>query len=121
MKLSPCQNRPTTEGYLAEVPFEENGQSFVATVWIDKEALKRLATILLEDHDPSHTTLEDLTAEVANFIVGHTKMKASDAGIDCTMSTPVFKGVAPMPEEQEIRRYELDGHCIALKIEAANG
>ncbi len=117
MKLLPCRSRPKQSGYTAHIPFsaEETGDA-VATVWIQRATLKKVSQILLFESDPDEETLEDLTAELANFIVGHAKMLASDRNLPCQMKTPEFVGIMPLQKSGKTLLYKAENRCVALQI-----
>ncbi len=117
MKLAPCRSRPRQSGYTAHIPFstEEGGDS-VATVWVQKPTLKKVSRILLFENDPDEETLEDLAAELANFIVGHAKMLASDRNLPCRIETPEFAGIMPLQKGGSTLLYKAENRCIALQI-----
>ncbi len=121
MKLQPCRSRPRQDGYRAQIPFssEKEGDS-IATVWFQKPTLKRVSAILLFENDPDEETLEDLTSELANFIVGHAKMLASDRSLDCKIETPRFIGIGPLIENGLTHLYKTENRCIALQIKEPN-
>ncbi len=117
MELAPCKSRPAQNGYRAKIPFicDTNGHS-VATLWLQKPTLRKLSQILLFENDPDEETLEDLTSELANFIVGHAKMLASDRSMPCTISTPEFAGTGPLQNGCETLLFKTENRCIALQI-----
>ncbi len=117
MRLVPCKNRPARSGYRAAIPFScEREGHMVATLWLQKPTLKKVSSILLFENDPDEDALEDLTSELANFIVGHAKMIASDRGIPCTIATPRFDGIGHLRSGCETLLFKTENRCIALQI-----
>ena len=117
MRLVPCKSRPARSGYRAAIPFTCDGEERrVATLWLQKPTLKKVSSILLFENDPDEETLEDLASELANFIVGHAKMLASDRSIPCTIATPRFAGVGPLHSGCETLLFKSENRCIALQI-----
>ncbi len=117
MKLVPCKSRPTRSGYRAEIPFSCDKEGHrVATLWLQKPTLKKVSALLLFENDPDEETLEDLASELANFIVGHAKMLASDRSIPCTIATPEFAGIGPLQSGCETLLFKTENRCIALQI-----
>ncbi len=122
MKLSPCRNFPMQNGYKAQIPFSNRDEnSFLATVWIQKSTLKKVSKILLFENEPDEKTLKDLTAELANFIVGHAKMLASDRNLSYKIETPEFIGIGPLQKKSHTLLYKIGNRCIALQIKEQNG
>ncbi len=115
-----CADLPRVEGYMAQIPFEEGEKAYMARVWVEKPALRRLADLLLFDDDPDHETMEDLTAELANFIVGRAKMVASDRALPYRMGTPRYEGLGRLEEAEGTILYDVEGHCIALQIKESH-
>jgi len=117
----PCETYPEADGYVAQIPFSDGNDEYIARIWIEKPTLKDLANILLFDEDPDEETLEDLTAELANFIVGHAKMLASDRNLPYCMKTPTFVGLQPLPYADKTLLYKVNDRCIALQLKENNG
>jgi hypothetical protein len=106
---------------VAQIPFSDGNDEYIARIWIDRTTLKYLANILLFDENPDEATLEDLTAELANFIVGHAKMVASDRNLPYRMMTPKFVGLQPLPHSDRTLLYKVNDCCIALQLKENNG
>ena len=121
LETKPCETFPKKEGYTASIPFSDGTTDFEAEVWIDEPALKEMANILLFEENPDPETLEDLTSEVANFIVGHAKMVASDRNLPYRMETPVFTGRRSLEKRGETLLYSVDDRCIAIQLKERNG
>ena len=121
LDTSPCQTFPEAEGYTARIPFSDGSGDYVADVWIEEPALKEVANILLFEEEPDRETLEDLTAELANFIVGHAKMVASDRNLPYRIETPVFTGRRKLERGEKTLLYALDDRCIAIQLKDRNG
>ena len=117
----PCESHPVEKGYIAQIPFTDGTDEFIAQLWIEKPTLKELAGILLFDENPDEETLKDLTAELANFIVGHAKMAASDRDLPYQMQTPTFLGVEPLHRSGRTLLYRVNDRCLALQLKEKNG
>ncbi len=116
-----AENLPDAEGYTARIPFSDGKNEYAATVWLERPVLETLAEILLCEERPDEATLEDLTAEVANFIVGHAKMDASDRGLPYRMETPRFDGRKPLQETGMTLVYNIGGRHVAVQLKETNG
>ncbi|BDY12314.1 hypothetical protein HCR_06260 [Hydrogenimonas cancrithermarum] len=121
LELQPCEAPPAEDGYTAEIPFSDGRESFSAAVWVQKPILRRLANLLLFEEDPDEETLRDLTSELANFIVGHAKMAASDKNLPYSIETPRFSGIKPLEQSDRTLLYEFENQCVALQIKGLNG
>ncbi len=122
IELQQCKSRPRQNGYRAQIPFcmDSDGSS-TATVWVQRQTLKKVSEILLFDDDPDEETLKDLTSELANFIVGHAKMLASDKSLKCKIETPKFAGIGPLERGGTTYLYKIDNRCIALQVKGSDG
>jgi hypothetical protein len=121
LETEPCESLPKEKGFTAQIPFSDGSRDFIAHIWIEEAALKRLAGILLFDEDPDRETLEDLTAELANFIVGHAKMVASDRDLPYRMQTPAYTGEAPLESGENTLMFKVGGRCVAVQIKESHG
>ena len=121
MEPRPCDAVPPTEGYTAKIPFSDGSRDYTAHVWVEKPALEKMAQILLMEEDPDDETLRDLTAELANFIVGHAKMVASDRNLPYRMQTPSFTGTRPLQKGGNTLLYKIDDRCIAVELRENHG
>ncbi|WP_201353602.1 hypothetical protein [Hydrogenimonas urashimensis] len=121
LETKPCTDFPKKEGYMANIPFSDGKRNFVAEVWIERPALEKLANILLFDENPDSETMEDLTAEIANFIVGHAKMVASDRNLPYRMETPEFGGVRRLESSDGTLLYSVDERCVAIRLKERHG
>jgi len=121
MPAEPCDEKPSEEGYTAQIPVSDGRKAFIAQLWADEATLKRLAEILLFEENPDEETLRDLTAEVANFIVGHAKMVASDRHLPYSMETPKFTGKKSLDGWRDGLIYRVGDHWIALHLKERNG
>ncbi len=122
IELQQCRSRPKQEGYKARIRFsdEKDGDS-IATIWLQRHTLKKVSEILLFETDPDEDTLKDLTSELANFIVGHAKMLASDKNMKCKIETPEFVGIGTLAKGSITHLYKMENRCIALQIKGENG
>ena len=121
MQVASCVRRPAGTGYIAQIPFDDGETAYIARLWIRPATLKKIAKILLEESDPDESTLRDLAAEVANFVVGHAKMIASDRDLPYRMGTPRFDGCGPVPTEGHTILHKIDGRCIAVVLSEKHG
>lgn len=122
MKPRPCERVPSERGYTAQIPFSDGTRDYIARVWVEKPALEKMARVLLMEENPDETTLEDLTAELANFIVGHAKMVASDRDLPYEMQTPSFTGMQSIEKSEPTLLFGLDDdRCLALELKETHG
>jgi len=124
LKLDQCKNIPEHPAYTATIPYKSNSKDRIATIWVQKPTLKKLSNILLFEENPDEDTLEDLTRELANFIVGHAKMLAHNQDLDYDIKTPKFAGINKLDHKIETLLFKIDNHCIAIQtkeIEEAHG
>ena len=121
LTTKPTEKVPETEGYAAQIPFSDGERNYAATVWLERPVLEALAEILLCEEKPDESTLKDLTAEVANFIVGHAKMDASDRGLPYRMQTPRFDGKRSLEESVTTLVYDIGGRSVAVQLKETNG
>lgn len=115
LKLQSCNNRPNHAAFTATIPYKSNQKEKIATIWVQKPTLKKLSNILLFEEDPDEDTLEDLTKELANFIVGHAKMIAHNQDLDYDIETPKFAGFNRLDPNIETLLYKIDNRCIAIQ------
>ncbi|WP_456322508.1 chemotaxis protein CheX [Hydrogenimonas sp.] len=121
MPTQPCQKLPQGIGYVASIPFSDINGAQRALLWLQKPVIEKISDLLLGEDSPDEATLADLTAEVANFVVGHAKMEASDQNNSFSMGTPSFEGIRPLEGASEnIRLFSIDDGCIALQIESVD-
>ena len=118
VKPEPPEN--LSAGYMAEIPFSDEKRTYRALVWVERPVLEELAEILLCENDPDEKTLEDLTSETANFIVGHVKMAASDRNLPYRMGTPRFLGLEPLEPTENTLFYRVNGQTLALQLKEVN-
>ncbi len=121
MPLKPCPSVPAEEGYAAAIPFSDAEGEKEALIWLQRPLLEKIALLLLGEESPDGATLADLAAEVANFVVGHAKMEASDKNIAFTMGTPHFEGVLSSDSLSEgVSFCDTDEGSMVLRIKDAN-
>ena len=79
---------PLTQGYLASIKLND------ATIYIlaSTPLLTLLAQNLLFEDNPDAATLQDMTKELANLIVGKAKVLSQESGQTASISTPLFCG-----------------------------
>lgn len=116
-----CDTLPETTGYMAQIPFSDGERQFFAEIWVDRPTLTKIANILLFEENPDEETFRDLTSELANFIVGHVKMEASDRNLPYRISTPEFLGIQTLPKQGDTLLYKIDGRCIAIQVKENDG
>ncbi|NPA30317.1 MAG: chemotaxis protein CheX [Epsilonproteobacteria bacterium] len=121
IQTQPCKSRPKGKGYMAAIPFSYEGRAQEAILWIQAKTLKKTAEVLLFEENPDEETLKDLCAELANFVVGHAKMAASDRQIACEMGTPRFLGHGPLPAGTRRLLFKIEGRCMALTLKGSDG
>ncbi len=115
LKLEECKNIPNHSAYTATIPYRSYSKEQIATIWVQKPTLKKLSNILLFDDNPDEETLEDLTKELANFIVGHAKMLAHNQDLDYDIKTPKFAGINRLEPKIETLLFKIDNRCIAIQ------
>ncbi len=121
LQTAECDTLPEHEGFTAVIPFEEDSRHYEASIWVDPPLIENLSRILLEDEDPDEQTREDLTSELANFIVGHAKMLASDRAMPCSISTPRFTGLKKVDREGESLAFRIGDACLVMSIGEPRG
>jgi hypothetical protein len=115
LKLEQCKNIPKHPAYTATIPYRTDSNNRIATIWVQKPTLKKLSNILLFEDNPDEDTLEDLTKELANFIVGHAKMLAHNQDLDYDIKTPKFTGIKVLEPKIETLLFKIDNRCIAIQ------
>ncbi len=121
LQTAECDTLPEYDGFTAVIPFEEGSRHYEARIWVDRSLIENLSRILLEDEDPDEQTQEDLTSELANFIVGHAKMLASDRAIPCAISTPRFTGLKKADQKGKSLAFRIGDACLILSIGEPRG
>ena len=121
LQTAECDTLPEHDGFTAVIPYEEGSRHYEAHIWVDPSLIEHLSRILLEDEDPDEQTREDLTSELANFIVGHAKMLASDRAIPCTISTPRFTGLKKADQKGENLAFRIGDACLIMSIGEPRG
>ena len=111
-----CIEIPKTEGYVASIPFHEENRHYEVNIWAESGLIFNLAEILLAQSHPDEQTLEDLSCELANFIVGHAKMLASNHGMRWTLSTPRFLGLQSPSSIPKNLTFRIGLHCLIMNI-----
>ena len=115
IKLSSCKNRPKHPAYTAKIWYKSDSKEHIATIWIQKPTLKKLSNILLFEESPNEETLEDLTKEFANLIVGHAKMIAHNKGLEFEIKIPEYTGIATLEPKTDCLLFKADNRCIAIQ------
>jgi hypothetical protein len=73
-----------------DIVFKDRDKTIL--LYASRPMLARVADILLFETDPDEDCLIDLSKEIANLVVGHAKVLASDQGYGFKIKTPVFDG-----------------------------
>lgn len=79
---------PLTQGYLASIKLNDTTIYILASTPL----LTLLAQNLLFEDNPDAATLQDMTKELANLIVGKAKVLSQASGRAASISTPLFCG-----------------------------
>ena len=79
---------PLTQGYLASIKLNDTTIYILASTPL----LTLLAQNLLFEDNPDAATLQDMTKELANLIVGKAKVLSQEKGQTASISTPLFCG-----------------------------
>ncbi len=87
-KIDSAQN--DTGYYASSIEVTMGRQNRTVTIYSEKELLKNIAEVLLFEENPDEETVVDLNNELANLIIGHSKVIASDDGYDFVIATPKF-------------------------------
>ncbi|GHV04406.1 hypothetical protein AGMMS50229_05730 [Campylobacterota bacterium] len=107
--------------YAASIEANGDGQrqKWIVSAFIAKPSLKKMALTFLNDPEADNETLSDLIKEIANIIVGRTKVIAAEKGLGFDISTPSFVGVAkPIPSDSDFQlhfKFGSDIWTIAVK------
>ena len=106
--FSECKNE-VKEGYvsLVEISGDFNYSIFIA---VPKETLDTVSMLLFGEADYN---LADLTNEIANLIVGNSKVVAEGENIHFNISTPQFLGLQKVDGDKRID-LSLDGECFSI-------
>ena len=101
---------PLTQGYLASIKLND------ATIYIlaSTPLLTLLAQNLLFEDNPDAATLQDMTKELANLIVGKAKVLSQESGQTASISTPLFCGKMSPDAAQDSVSSELASEIQAL-------
>ncbi len=121
IEIEHCKHRPKQKGYVSKICFSYADKRGYAILWVQEPTLKKVSEILLFEKNPDDETLKDLVSELANFIVGHAKMIASDKGLKCSIETPVFEGIKSLEESLKTFLYKIEGRCLAMQIKGIDG
>ena len=116
LEVGICHSRPSGTAMASEIPFELEKRHYKATLFFRKRLLIRMAKLLLEEDHPERETLEDLTDELTNQIIGHAKMLASDRDMACMIATPAYIGDIAIPGQKDTEMFKIDGNCLILQI-----
>ncbi len=86
-----AQNR-SQKFYVSSIDIVFKDRNKTILLYSDPAMLSEVARILLFEDNPDEECLVDLCKEIANLVVGHAKVLASDAGYNFKIATPVFDG-----------------------------
>ena len=101
---------PLTQGYLASIKLNDTTIYILASTPL----LTLLAQNLLFEDNPDAATLQDMTKELANLIVGKAKVLSQASGQAASISTPLFCGKMPQDAAQDSVASELASEIQAL-------
>lgn len=101
---------PLTQGYLASIKLNDTTIYILASTPL----LTLLAQNLLFEDNPDAATLQDMTKELANLIVGKAKVLSQASGQAASISTPLFCGKMPQDAAQDSVASELASEFQAL-------
>jgi CheY-specific phosphatase CheX len=100
-------NDTDVRGYVSKIDINGD-KNYSIYVVVPKQKLELVSEVLLGDkycYD-----LEDLTKEIANLIVGNSKVVAAENGVEYNISTPEFLGEYNNNiEYDEVKCYKVDG------------
>lgn len=98
------------EGYVSSIKILESG--IVIYIVTNKEFLTMLSDKLLADDNPDEETLEDLSKELANLVIGRAKVLLQEKGSNFTISTPTFHPKETIQNyDNGIHFHIKDAHC----------
>lgn len=75
-----------------DIVFKDRNKTIV--VYSSKDMLVNVASILLFEDNPDEDCLTDLNNEIANLVVGHAKVLASNDNYQFNIATPMFDGLS---------------------------
>ena len=101
---------PLTQGYLASIKLNDTTIYILASTPL----LTLLAQNLLFEDNPDTATLQDMTKELANLIVGKAKVLSQEKGQAASISTPLFCGEMFQDVTQDSIASELASEFQAL-------
>jgi len=121
-EVKKCKSLPKHEGYTSEIPYlNEKREERVATIWVQKATLKKLCSLLIFEDNPDEATMEDMTKELANLIVGHAKMLAHNQNLEFDIKLPRFTGIRKPNPKLETLMYKIENRCLLIQTEETNG
>ena len=101
---------PLTQGYLASIKLNDTTIYILASTPL----LTLLAQNLLFEDNPDAATLQDMTKELANLIVGKAKVLSQEKGQAASISTPLFCGQIAQDAAQNITQDSVASELEAL-------
>ena len=126
LHISHCEKIVETQGYTVGLSISFKDHPLKVLLWIDKELLRKLTSILLMEDEFDSSDLQDVALELLNMVVGKAKMTASDRHISFTMQTPDWIGeekmkrFSPSPDGGTLL-FQVDGDCMVLDVKDENG
>lgn len=114
IEMVPCDTfNSLKEGYISSVELLETGKKVYIVA--NKEFLVLLSKKMIFEDNPDQETLEDLTKEFANLVVGHAKMIAEEKGEMFHISTPIYYGVSAVGEYSKAIHFKIDNtKCCSI-------
>lgn len=115
-------SHPIKLGYVSQIPITHQQQTSYVHFIFKKELLVDVSSILLMDDHPDEDTLQDLTKELANLVVGCAKVMVSDKKESVDMGTPTFISHTKFDGRYDLRRsYQFQNHRMTLTIGSMDG
>ncbi|RDU66798.1 chemotaxis protein CheX [Helicobacter didelphidarum] len=104
-----CNHR-LEKGNSAEITMNFNKKTCLATLIFNDEFLKIMCKEFLFDENPDTSTMNDMAKEIANLVIGHTKVLAQAKNIFFTISTPTFLGIQHTDYTKSYLCFQLNQH-----------
>ncbi len=118
LELSECSDE-NINGFVSKIEIKGDRNYFIYVV-VPEQKLELVSEILLGDKDAYD--LEDLTKEIANLIVGNSKVIAGEMGVDYNISTPEFLGeYNETIEFDEFKCFQVNGVRFFILLRRING
>ncbi|MGM0622920.1 MAG: hypothetical protein ACQESH_02760 [Campylobacterota bacterium] len=88
----------TQKYYTSSIDIVFKNRNKTILIYSDREFLTNIAQILLFEDAPDEECLIDLNNEIANLVIGHSKVLAADDGYPYKIATPVYDGQSSVIE-----------------------